>query len=1124
MDARAGSTLGISRAIVAVFLFHLFFPSFNAWALDPLKSASQYGHDVWLRQNGLPANGVHVSLQTHDGYLWFGTTAGLFRFDGYQFTRIPTDTSNADNPETIYSLCEGHDGSLWIGTANSWLSYLKDGRLRRYGQAEGIMARNSLALCERQDGHVWLGTSSGLYRFSNGEFTSIPIEPKYISSLAEDRAGRLWVGTYGGLRVFENGREAREVPITAGTRNQVTTSVYVDHQGRIWIGTFNGLFCYDGNSFRAYSTSEGMTDSYVTAICEDRDGNLWVGTNSGGLNRLLNGRWTSFTAVDGLTGNNVSSLLEDREGSLWIGTSEGLDRLKDVPITPFTTKEGLASDHVSSILQAPDGSMYFLSDVSSLVTHLTNGKSTVLKTSVGPAFLSKDGSIWIGQTGLLEKIDNARITRYDTAGGMPNRWITAIGEDQGGLLIYIDEIGLRRFRDGRLSPFLLKSGPYTSTEYVSSMYCGDDGVLWIGTSNGLLRIENGEMQSFSTSDGLVDVFVNSILDDHHGSLWFTSPHAGVTRYMSGKFIPHTTRDGLFTNEIDCALADDNGDLWLSSPRGIGLVSRKELDDFAAKRITSFHTRVFETADGMKTDECFNLWQPAGWKAQDGRLWFPTKKGAVVIDPKTLKTNTIPPPVLIENLVVDEHDVPLNGAITIPPGGDKFEIHYTALSLLVPTRVHFKYRLEGYDRDWVNADTRRVAYYTGLRPDRYTFRVIACNNDGVWNEQGASLEFTVAPRFIQSIWFYGLCVFAGALVIAGAFRLRVKTLKQRGRQLEELVQQRTKELQSQRSFLRTIIDLNPSFIFAKDREGRFTLANRALASEYGAEAEDLVGKTDADFNSNKDQVNKFRQDDLQVMDTLKEKFDPEEEFTDSTGEKHWKQVIKIPIVSESGKADQMLGVAIDITERKRAEELVKVSLHEKEVLLKEIHHRVKNNLQVVSSLLSLQAGEVQDQKLRGLLGESQQRVRAMALIHEKLYQADNLSSVDFGEYIKAVTRDLRRSFGVGGVSIVPQVEPIRLQIDTAIPCGLIVNELVTNALKHGFSDGREGSVTVTLSRGGPELIRLRVSDDGKGFPVDKDFREMRSMGMTLIVSLTEQISGTIRLERTGGTSFQIEFPG
>jgi PAS domain S-box-containing protein len=532
---------------------------------------------------------------------------------------------------------------------------------------------------------------------------------------------------------------------------------------------------------------------------------------------------------------------------------------------------------------------------------------------------------------------------------------------------------------------------------------------------------------------------------------------------------------------------------------------------------------------MKTDECFGQWGPGGWKARDGRLWFATKKGAVMIDPNALRRNELPPPVLIEKVIADQEAVRALPILNLPPEKGNIEFHYTALSFLVPERVLFKYRLEGYDKEWVAAGTRRVAYYTGLPPGTYHFQVMACNNDGIWCPAPAAMEIDLAPHFYQTRWFYALCALVLALAIVAGVRLRVTSLKERGRQLESLVDARTDELQQQRallqeqrSFLRTIIDLNPSFIFAKDREGRFTLANSALATAYGASPENLIGKTDADFNARRDEVEKFRGDDLQVMDTRTKKFIPEEEFTDTEGGQHWMQVIKIPIVGDGGVADQMLGVATDITERKHAEERLRGSLREKEVLLKEIHHRVKNNLQVVSSLLSLQAGQMKDEQSRQALGECKQRVRSMALIHENLYRSGDLANINFGDYLAAVTNELVRSFG-RGIRTAFELEPILLSIDVAIPCGLIVNELVTNALKHGFPDGREGTVAVSLRKTGELSAEFAVRDDGVGIPPQVDLRSLKSMGMNLVLSLVDQIGGTVTTEREGGTTFRVAFP-
>jgi PAS domain S-box-containing protein len=1096
-----------------------------AFALNPHKTINQYGHNIWLRHTGLPANAVNVCLQTGDGYLQLGTAAGLYRFDGVHFEWINTNPNDSKNRESVETMCESADGSLWIGAGYGKLSRLQNGNIRRYSGEDGISSNNMNAIVASRSGDLWLGTSYGLYRFIKGRFASVPINPMYITSITEDSTGRIWVGTHAGIRIFGADYKSQELKITGGSRNQMVTSLFTDHDGNVWIGTYDGLVRWKSGAMTSYNIADGLSDYRISAIFEDRDGNLWVGTIQGGVNRFSNSKWTSYGVTDGLSNNHVLSFAEDREGSLWVSTLDGLNQFKDVNITPFTVKEGLGSDLVSGIIETPDASLYFFCPEAATVTRFREGKIDYFHIPVGPVYLAKDSSLWIGQNGLLLNLKNDQIKRYDASMGLPAKWISAITEDNEGLVLYVNDVGIRRFVNGQLRPILLENGEvYSSTEYVSCFYSEPGGgALWIGTTGGLVKIQDGKSKLFQADDGITRQWIDSIFDDRLGSLWFASPYAGVSRYKNGKFTAYTSGGGLFTDEIYCVLCDDLGDLWMSSPRGIGHVSRQDLDDYEAGQIDSVHCQVYTSADGMKTDECFSEWQPAGWKGRDSRLWFATKKGAVVIDPKAFRYNELLPPVLIERVVVDQQAVPICASFKLPPGKGKLEFHYTALSFLVPERVHFKYRLEGYEQSWVDAGTRRVAYYTNLSPGYYRFHVIACNNDGMWNNHSTSIEFYLAPHFYETYWFLALSLCLAILIIFGVHRYRVRSLRAHERQLADLVHVRTEELQKQRSFLRKIVDLNPSFIFAKDTEGRFTLANRALAQAYGAKADDLVGKTESDFNIREVEVLKFRNDDIEVLESELEKFIPEEEFTDKEGKQHWMQVIKIPIISEDGNSHQVLGVATDITERKLAEERLLTSLHEKEVLLKEIHHRVKNNLQIVSSLLNLQAGQMADDKAKMALSECKQRVRSMALIHENLYRSENLAGIKFGDYLDRMMNELVRSFGKRGIAACFEVESIFLPIDVAIPCGLIVNELVTNALKYAFPTGQPGTITIMLRQSENGIVELGVKDDGVGFPPQIDLRSLKSMGITLVLSLTEQIGGTITLSQESGTLFSIAFP-
>jgi len=762
----------------------------QVFALDPKKTINQYGHNTWLKQNGLPARTINVVLQSKNGYLWLGTSAGLFRFDGVYFTEINTNPKNDKAHESISALHESGDSSLWIGTTYHGLRKLKSGKISSYGIEEGFYDGQVRQLFESGTGCLIIGTSIGVYMFQDGKFTQILLQPNYITAVAGDSLGRIWVGTHDGIRIFDEAHPTKIMSLSLkdGIPNRITTCIYLDRQANVWVGTVGGLARWKNGRIKIYTISDGLSHDNINTIFQDRDGNIWVGTQKG-LNRLCGSKWTSYTESDGLTNNYILSFEEDYEGSLWVSTSDGLNQFKDVNITTYTTTEGLAHNYISSVLETSDGSLYFLSDKGSSITQIKNGKSIRFDVLIGPAHVAHDGSIWIGQNGLLSRLKDGHVKRYDARNGLPAKWISAITEDNKSLVIYSDHTGIFRFVQGRLEPYTLKGGlQYPPPEYVVCFYPQRDNLMWVGTTDCLSKIEDGKITRYTTADGLAGNWISSIFDDRQGSLWISSPQGGLTRYKDGKFTAYNTKIGLFTDEIYCVLGDDQGDLWLSSSIGIGHIYHQDINNYDAGISTTIHTQVYGTADGMKTDECFGQWQPAGWITHDGRLWFATLKGAVMIDPKAFKRNELLPPVFIEKVVVDLQIVPENQHITLAPGKDKFEFHYTALSYLVPDRILFKYKLEGYDREWVDAGTRRVAYYTNLPSGNYRFRVIACNNDGLWNQTGASVAFELEPHFYQALWFYGLVIVAVGGILFGAYRLRLWQLLAREKMLKVYVEE------------------------------------------------------------------------------------------------------------------------------------------------------------------------------------------------------------------------------------------------------------------------------------------------------------------------------------------------
>ncbi len=750
-------------------------PCSHLLALNPDKTINQYCHDKWTQQNGLPSSAIYACLQTPDGYLWLGTSSGLYHFDGANFTRINTNSQDERIKETISVLLVSKDSGLWVGTSQCGLKCIKNGKLTGFGPDDGLTELQIHTLFQSKNGYIWVGTSYGLFKYSKNKFKSVTIDPAYITSITGDSFGRIWIGTQSGILIYdeESEKQIDKIDERNGLRSHEIITLKSDPQLGILIGTSKGFFSWENGKLESYSGKNSPSNIRIHEICKDKNGNLWIGTPNG-IYRYAKSEWSTMNEMDGLTNNFILSMSEDYEGSLWIGTWNGLNRFRDVNITSYTTREGLATNYIWNIIETKDNNLYLLSHVDPIITRYKDGKFFKSDSIMGgPAFAARDSSLWICQNGTLLRIKNGYTQRFDTSSGLPLKWISAITEDDKSLIIFIESIGLRRFKNGRVRPYLMKDGKqYLSTEYTMCLYYQTNGDLWIGTTNGLTRIQDGQSTTYGIKDGMAGKWNYSINDDGNGSLWISSSFEGLTRYRNGTFTAYAVKDGLFTNELYCTLCDDDGNLWLSSPTGIGCIKKKNIEDYDAGRTNSLNPRVYSAADGMKIGECLSYWPPAAWKAHDGRLWFVIKKGVVMIDPKTFRNNEIPPAVCIEKIVADQQTMPLNKLIDFDPDVSKIEFHYTALSFLIPERVLFKYKLDGYDREWVDVQTRRVAYYTNLPPGDYRFRVMACNNDGVWNEAGASYEFTLKPHFYQTYLFYGLTILFLIGIIYSVIQLRL----------------------------------------------------------------------------------------------------------------------------------------------------------------------------------------------------------------------------------------------------------------------------------------------------------------------------------------------------------------
>jgi diguanylate cyclase (GGDEF)-like protein len=778
-----------------------------AQALDPKLFITQYGHRLWTVEQGLPQNSVSAILQARDGHLWFGTQEGLVRFDGARFVVFDQKNTPAFKDPRATTLYEDREGSLWIGTKSGGVVRFQAGVFTLYDKSSGLPDNAVRSIYEDQRGRLWVGTESGLSRFEEGRFVSPPglnARPYVVMAMAEAEGG-LWIGTDGDglLRLTD----AIEVYTTKqGLSSDHVRSLHAGRDGTLWIGTRGGLDRFKAGHLTSVRAPRGAWEA-VVALQEDRDGNLWVGTRGGGLLRHNDAGWSAFAEKDGLSSNLVLSVYEDREGSLWIGTEgAGLNRLRDVNFTSWGRPEGLAHEMLVPIFEDREGNLWMGSYGGGL-HRFRRGKFLAYTTQQGLSSNlvfsieeDREGSLWIGTDGGgLNRLRDGVFQHYGTREGLPNdRVIAILADREGSLWIGTYGGGLCRLRNGEFTTF--GRGQGLSSELVLAVSQDKLGRLWVGTDGGGLNVfEAGRFKAYTTEQGLAHNTVFRIYEDAEGTLWIGT-YGGLSRFRDGKIISITRKEGLLDERIFQVLEDDKGSLWMSGNKGIVRVAKKEIDDLAAKRTKSVSFVAYGTADGMRSSECNGNSQPAGWKARDGTLWFPTIRGAVQVDPDRIRVNQQPPPVTIEEVAIDKIGYRSAETPLVAPGRGEIEIHYAGLSFLEPEKVHFKYRLEGFDQGWVDAGSRRVAYYTNIPPGRYLFRVAAANNDGVWNEAGASFAFVLRPHFYQALWFYVLCII-GTLFLAGAaYWVRISRLAVREQRLAALVSDRTRELEQANQML------------------------------------------------------------------------------------------------------------------------------------------------------------------------------------------------------------------------------------------------------------------------------------------------------------------------------------
>jgi len=759
--------------VLSTFLFVL--ATLPVFAQPYTLEVSQYLHTSWTSQEGFFRGVINSVAQTSDGYLWVVTgTGGLFRFDGVRFSEWKPPANDSLPRKPLHHLLGSRDGSLWI--AGIGLAELKaNGEFRTYHQLDGTLIE--AGLIEDKDGAIWAGGNaqshnSALCRFYHGESECFPSDSflgSWVAALHEDEKGQLWAWAGNGLWSVRPNPPRNVAPLP-----REVTQIYAfdeDPSGTLVFSTGDDMkmMTPDGK-ISLYSIEVG----HARALLKDREGDLWVGTAGQGIVHVHQGRTDRFTTSDGLSSNSVVHIFQDREGNLWVGTNRGLDKFTKPAVPNMTSKQGLSNDYVNS------------------------------------ALIDRKGVPWIGTRDGLNSLDNDRAIKSTIK--LPNDFVTSLFEtSKGGMLVATDDPkGMLWFNGDRVDRLPLASGNnvfdvaednrgdlWVASRELGLLHLRENGSLveafgpkiggialtfdpkrdglWLTSSRGTLRFfKDGKyVEEYGPKDGLGQGIIRDPQVDNDGGVW-ASTRVGLARLKNGRISVLSSKNGLPCDAVHWMRQGRDHNVWLYTECGLVALSETDLSAWIADPLhTVAIVHYFDNTDGVE-NVAYNGWYtPQATTTTDGRILFATTSGLSILDPSNLNQNTFAPPVHIEEIIADEREVGGSGRISLPVKVHSIHIAFTALSFAAPRKVRFRYKLQGYDPDWSSPVSLRQVTYTNLPPGNYEFRVIACNNDGLWNTTGDTVSFFIPPAFYQTLWFKVLTAISIAGLLWSLYLLRLK---------------------------------------------------------------------------------------------------------------------------------------------------------------------------------------------------------------------------------------------------------------------------------------------------------------------------------------------------------------
>ncbi|MBI5511270.1 MAG: response regulator [Deltaproteobacteria bacterium] len=784
-------------------------------ALSPTRPLASATVQHWSSAEGLPQDSVKAILQTRDGYLWIGTEEGLARFDGVRFHVFSRASKPALPHDFIRSLFEDAQGSLWIGTDGGGLLRYAGGAFTTLTTKDGLTSDSVWDVTEDHDGVLWIATlGGGLNRYADGVFSRIGVDDGLASAavvaLTVAKDGSVWATTKGaGLARIEAGKVT-----TITTRDGLCAddlwAVREDQDGGIWVSTEGKGVCrYKDGAFSQFTTADGLAADSVWSIYADRQGALWFGSEGGGVSRYADGRFETLSTRDGLANDIVVSIGEDHEGSLWLGTyGGGLDQLRERKVSALTRRQGLGGDTVWAVRAAADAALWVGLDIGGAVRFGAGeapqrfGPATIPgfpATPIRAIAFCLGGRTYLGSEAGLVELSGKRSRTLTVKDGLPDVEIRALLCDAADTLwVGTKAGGLAHYERGRFT--VLGAADGLSSPYVRSILDAKDGSLFVATPEALHRFADGRLTRIPLPPPSAPMELGPLYQDPQGALWIGTFGAGLWRYQDGAVKTVGSSQGLFDDTVFSIVDDGLGFFWFSSNKGLFRVLKADLEAALADPGRHFDSTPFTQADGMPSSECAGGGNPPAWRADNGRLHFPTVRGVAIVDPGRIPFNHEPPLVHLERVLANGVEIPFadaGRAAVIPAGTERLQIDFTALSFAAPSKVRVRSILKGFDAGPRESYEQRSAGYTNLPPGDYTFEVAATNDDGVWSPRPATLSLHLEPHLYQTRGFLLLTGVALTALIYGLYVLRTRHLRARRRQLCALVEERRRLLASEK---------------------------------------------------------------------------------------------------------------------------------------------------------------------------------------------------------------------------------------------------------------------------------------------------------------------------------------